>query len=66
MHPKALEVLNALRKNKRLGVTVEDFTLGFRLAARIFDLREAGYVIHSEPGRVARYILLKEPKQTKG
>jgi hypothetical protein len=43
-----------------------------RLAARVHDLRHMGYDIHSElvrvntragQARVARYVLLREPKQ---
>jgi hypothetical protein len=57
-------ILAKLRAKKARGVTFEDFPKGFRLAGRIFDLREAGYQIatRKEPlsngGQYARYVLL--------
>lgn len=53
----------ARMKRKRRGVTFDDFQTGFRLGARIFDLRRAGFSIvtvreHLDNGSTrARYVL---------
>lgn len=65
MRPASLKVLTALRSKKR-GITVEDFARGFRLAARVHELRGAGFVIKTEQdevsdGVLARYVLVGEP-----
>ena len=58
------QVLAKLRR-KRGGVTFADFAKGFRLAARVHDLRKAGHVIQTvrdeiEDGFIARYVLERE------
>ncbi len=63
-----LVVLEKLKERKHKGVEFDDFRKGFRLAARIFDLRMLGYIISTireECGErtKARYVLLKEPKK---
>lgn len=56
-------VLDMLWKRKSLGVTVKDFPVGFRLGARIFDLRQIGYAIQTiteemkSGARIGRYVL---------
>lgn len=63
MNHACLLVLNRL-KSRPKGVTFEDFSVGFRLAARVFDLREAGHNIQTIKdelpggGTRARYVLL--------
>lgn len=57
-------VLEKLKVKKRQGVSYDDFGKGFRLGARIFDLRRKGFVIETVPELVgeairARYVLLK-------
>jgi hypothetical protein len=60
-------VLAALRQS-RAGLTVLDFPAGFRLGARIFDLRRLGYHITTRPKTlpggsvVALYRLEAEPQ----
>lgn len=67
MHPSTLSVLKALKK-KRKGITFNDFPLGFRLGARIKDLRDMGAdiatmrVAQANGSWHARYVLLAEPK----
>lgn len=68
MHPATMMVLGKLRNKKRRGITVDDFAIGFRLAARVFELREMRHVIHAEKEKIAtgtraRYVLIKEGKQ---
>ncbi len=65
MRPACLKVISALRRKKR-GVTVGDFARGFRLAARVHELRSAGFAIKTEQdevsdGVLARYVLVGEP-----
>lgn len=61
-------VLSMLKKRKKLGVTFDNFGRGFRLGARIFDLREAGYKILTIREKVsdectrARYVLQQEKR----
>lgn len=50
MNPACEKVLAKL-KVKRRGITFADFARGFRLGARVFDLREAGH----------RIVTVKEP-----
>lgn len=62
MNPACIHVLNRLKAKKR-GVCYDDFARGFRLAARIFDLREAGYTIQTVKDEIpggtrARYVLV--------
>lgn len=45
MKPYLAKVLYLLMVRKSKGVTFEDFPAGFRLEARIHDLRHAGYEI---------------------
>ena len=57
IHPEGLTPLEALQ-----------WGAGFRLGARIYELREAGYRIDNEwetsaSGRYARYVLHEEPEQ---
>lgn len=61
MSPHCAAVLKKLRSCKR-GVTFDNFARGFRLGARIFDLREAGYQIETVTEQAgdclrARYVL---------
>ena len=62
MKPVNARVLGCLEKSKK-GVTFDDFPTGFRLGARIFDLREMGYEIKTLNERMrsgrnrARYVL---------
>ena len=65
MHAGARKVLGKLRSKKRKGITTDDFPSGFRLAARVFDLREMGHIIHAQKERIstgtrARYVLVAE------
>ena len=63
-------VLNELVEARSRGVTFKSFGRGFRLAARIKDLRDAGNDIRTytvdtvnadgEPVRYARYVLVKK------
>lgn len=55
------KVLSQLQTKVFKGVTVADFPNGFRLAARIYDLRKAGYEIVARPGDVTTYILKRPP-----
>jgi hypothetical protein len=63
MSPTDLRVLADLTKNKH-GVTFDNYPTGFRLAARIFTLREAGHKIVTMKDPLgngfykARYVLL--------
>ena len=60
---QADRVLELLRQRGREGVTVLDFPTGFRLSARIKDLRDAGFSIPTgtrelpSGARIARYHL---------
>lgn len=61
MTPAEIKVSDTLIR-KRGGITFEDFPLGFRLGARIYDLRLKGFDIHTimeECGerKRARYVL---------
>lgn len=64
MNPSTLRVLNDLKKAKRKGITFDNYAQGFRLGARIFDLRQIGHKIITQKevlsGDVvrARYVLL--------
>lgn len=64
MHPSTTRVLNDLKKAKRKGVTFDDYAQGFRLGARIFDLRQLGHKIITQKETLqgdvvrARYVLL--------
>jgi hypothetical protein len=66
MHPSTQRVLSLLKKKKNKGVTFHDFGTGFRLGARIKDLRDTGLTIvtHKEPlpsgNWHGRYVLIKE------
>lgn len=65
MMPRCEQVLKKLQRT-RYGVTFNDFAPGFRLAARIHDLRSAGYDIITINERVgecsrARYLLKGVP-----
>jgi EAL domain-containing protein (putative c-di-GMP-specific phosphodiesterase class I) len=44
MKSEASRVLAKLKQNRR-GITFDDFGRGYRLGARIFDLRQAGFNI---------------------
>lgn len=61
MNLGAERVLKELKIHGLSGVTVSDFPSGFRLAARIYDLKKAGVEIVKSPGRVATYKLRKPP-----
>lgn len=52
-------VLNILKQKGHEGVTVHDFGKGFRLGARIYDLRQLGYDIMTcrVESKMARYVL---------
>ena len=58
------KVLNKLREKGSQGVTVESFPVGFRLAARIFDLRSR-YEIRMirTKGQLAKYYLIGRLKK---
>lgn len=60
MSPTCQKVLNALENAANRGVTVSDFPTGFRLAARIKDLRDMNYQILTDPqpDKMARYVLM--------
>lgn len=45
MSSSALRVLADLKRKTRAGVTASDYPKGFRLGARIYDLRASGYQI---------------------
>ncbi len=66
MQPATLKTLDALRKNKRKGITFDNFRTGFRLSAQIFNLRQLGYEILTErvdigdDRKIAKYFLIKE------
>lgn len=45
MSPSVLRVLNDLKRHKRKGITFSDYPQGFRLGARVFDLRQLGHNI---------------------
>jgi len=68
MNPAAASVLAKLKAKRRAGVTFDDFARGFRLGARIFDLREAGYRIATvnealaNGNKRARYVLAGGPQ----
>ncbi len=55
------KVLSKLNVKVFKGVTFADFPNGFRLAARIYDLRKSGYEIVARPGSVTTYILKHPP-----
>lgn len=67
MTPHEQKVLDKLVARKGKGISFSDFATGFRLGARIFDLRKAGYRIatRQEPlkdgGYKARYTLIRQP-----
>lgn len=44
MHPSCHRVLSMLRRHKK-GITFDVFPVGFRLGARIYELRKAGHDI---------------------
>jgi hypothetical protein len=55
-----------LKKAKCKGITVADFPKGYRLAARIGDLRDLDHdiiTVRSGRGGLARYILIKESRR---
>lgn len=64
MRPSEIRVFNDLKKAKRKGISFDDYGVGFRLGARIFDLRQMGHKIATTKetlsnGAVrARYVLL--------
>lgn len=55
-----------LKDARSAGISVADFPKGFRLAARIYDLREMGYDIATvRPlNKQARYVLLRQRRFT--
>lgn len=64
-----LIVLQKLKKAKSKGIRITDFPLGFRLGARIKDLRDTGLEIITDKiedysqgykRTIARYVLIKE------
>lgn len=66
MQPATIKTLDCLRRNKRRGITFDDFPTGFRLGARIFDLRQLGFEIVTkkidigDSRKIAQYFLIKE------
>ena len=68
MSPLELKTLEMLLRKKAKGISFDDFPRGFRLGARIFDLRQAGHEITtiieemSSGTRRARYFLIKMKK----
>jgi hypothetical protein len=68
MRTATIKVLTALQQKKKSGITFDNFRVGFRLGAYIFDLRERGYKIITQKeamgngGFKARYFLLGEAK----
>jgi len=68
MNPSTAKVLNELRRRGSQGVTVDHFNIGFRLAARIKDLRDSGNEIRTAKetvnyGTRGRYFLISEAKK---
>ena len=58
---KTETVLTKLQRRPVRGITALDFPKGFRLGARIYDLRYKGYMIvtlDSGAGKLARYRLV--------
>jgi len=60
-------VLEKLKRQK-YGITFQDFPAGFRLAARIYDLRNSGYDIQGHwvkngDCRWIRYILMSKERK---
>lgn len=48
-----------------IGISVANFQSGFRLAARICELRQLGYKIENKnPVGIARYVLVQEVKSS--
>ena len=69
MNPSTLRVLNDLKKAKNKGITFDSYPQGFRLGARVFDLRQIGHKIVTIKERLAgdviraRYVLVfNKPK----
>lgn len=63
MNPASETTLKLLRQRKKKGVTLQDFPKGFRLGARIYDLRQLGYkIITAQYLPIARYVLLNDPR----
>jgi hypothetical protein len=66
MKTACAKVLAMLRKARKHGVAFNDFARGFRLGARVYDLRREGFDIITvkEPmgngATYARYILMRE------
>lgn len=66
MYPYQQKTLDLLRKRKRKGITFEDFPVGFRLSAAIYDLRKMEYQITTtlieicNGRKIANYFLIKE------
>lgn len=61
-----LRVKHLLRKKKK-GISPLEFPTGFRLSARIRDLREKGWEINTDqtrflPCKMATYTLISEPE----
>ena len=67
MHATLIRVLSDLKRAKSKGITFDDYRVGFRLPARIFELRKIGYQVDTIkellPNDVlrARYVLIKSP-----
>jgi len=66
--------LGKLRKASNDGVTYKDFPYGYRLASRVYDLRQLGHDIKTFDAydysfgyerKIARYVLIKENKGVK-
>jgi hypothetical protein len=54
-----MDVLKLLKARKNRGISFKDFPKGFRLASRIFDLRERGVgIITQREDGYARYTIL--------
>ena len=64
MYPSSERVLNDLKRAKKKGITFDNYAQGFRLGARVYDLRQLGHKIvtmkETLSGGVvrARYVLL--------
>lgn len=67
MNKSVAAVLNRLRIAGNAGINVTQFPKGFRLGARIYDLRQMGYEIITRrlENGMAEYVLVGEPKASK-
>lgn len=66
MKPSTRTILSVLRRAGPRGATGEELNkIAFRYGGRLFELRQAGYVIETQPGQSGGmwvYVLRSEPK----